>query len=145
VPERYRVVDWHPTLLKLAGAAIPSTLLLDGRDLWPVLTQHARSPHEAILLWGLDGPDDAALRMYEWKLLVTTHAVEAQEASRRTPGPVKHIELYDLSHDPGERTNLAPAYPARVQVGRDNKGAVGRYAAPFPFEGRIRNVVLELR
>ena len=31
-----------------------------------------------------------------------------------------------------------------LQVGRDLKGAVGEYAAPFPYEGKIEKVIIEL-
>ena len=36
-------------------------------------------------------------------------------------------------------------YADGLQVGRDNNGAVGPYAAPFPYEGRIRSVRLDLQ
>ncbi len=44
------VVDWYPTLLRLAGVSTDQTLPLDGRDAWPAIVQGAPSPHDEILL-----------------------------------------------------------------------------------------------
>jgi arylsulfatase A-like enzyme len=45
----------------------------------------------------------------------------------------------------GRAAGLITRMPADgLQVGRDLKGAVGDYTAPFPFDGRIRSVVLTL-
>ncbi|MDB5295253.1 MAG: atsA 16, partial [Phycisphaerales bacterium] len=43
------MVDWYPTLLKLAGAKAEQPLPIDGRDLWPALTAGAPSPHDEIV------------------------------------------------------------------------------------------------
>ena len=50
VDERLHIVDWYPTLLRLAGASLEQKLPLDGRDAWDTITQGKPSPHEAILL-----------------------------------------------------------------------------------------------
>ena len=40
---------------------------------------------------------------------------------------------------------LLPRMPLDgLQIGRDEKGAVGEYAAPFAFEGKLGRVVIEL-
>ena len=44
------MVDWYPTLLKLAGASLEQKLPLDGRDVWPTIAEGKPSPHEEILL-----------------------------------------------------------------------------------------------
>src|SRR6185436_3129358 len=56
------VVDWYPTLLKLAGAYARQKLPPDGLDIWPVVAQGAKSPHDAILLMGT-APGRAAVRL----------------------------------------------------------------------------------
>jgi arylsulfatase A-like enzyme len=43
IHEPLHIVDWFPTLLKLAGAPAAQPLPVDGRDLWPVLTRKARN------------------------------------------------------------------------------------------------------
>ncbi len=106
--EPLHVVDWYPTLAKLAGATVDHQLPIDGRDIWPVLTQGAKSPHEAILLMG-SRPGQSALRVGDWKLLV--NPMEFRRPAKSAP-----VELYDLGQDPGERHNLAAAQPARVKA-----------------------------
>jgi arylsulfatase len=45
----------------------------------------------------------------------------------------------------GKAPGLLPKLPVDgLQVGRDLKGAVGDYTSPFPFQGKIEAVVLEL-
>ena len=43
------MVDWYPTLLKLAGATLEQKLPLDGRDAWPTIAAGKPTPHEDIL------------------------------------------------------------------------------------------------
>jgi arylsulfatase A-like enzyme len=62
ITEPMHAVDWYPTLLKLAGASLEQKLALDGLDVWPMLTQGAKSPHDAILLAGML-PSRMAIRM----------------------------------------------------------------------------------
>ena len=52
IDEPLHGVDWYPTLVKLAGGSLDQKLPLDGLDIWPVLTQGAKSPHDAMLLCG---------------------------------------------------------------------------------------------
>ena len=98
IDEPLHVVDWYPTLVKLAGGSLEQPLPLDGHDIWPVLTQAARSPHESILLCGTT-PSETALRMGDWKLL------------HRTNGD----ELFNLAADIGEKHDLAGQQPAKVK------------------------------
>jgi arylsulfatase A-like enzyme len=69
IDEPLHTVDWFPTLVKLAGGKIDSKLPLDGMDIWPVLTQKAKSPHDALLLCGMN-PQNRAIRMGDWKLMI---------------------------------------------------------------------------
>ncbi|MEQ1853619.1 MAG: arylsulfatase [Chthoniobacteraceae bacterium] len=49
IKEPMHVIDWYPTLVKLVGGSLDQKLPVDGKDVWPMLTQQARSPHGAIL------------------------------------------------------------------------------------------------
>lgn len=94
------VVDWYPTLLKLAGVSVEQKRKLDGMDLWPMLAQNQRSPHADLLL---DVEDfRGAIRVGEWKLIVHSTL------------PMR-IELFDVANDPEEVDNRAEAYPDRVK------------------------------
>ncbi len=112
IHEPIHAVDWYPTLIKLAGAPIEQTLQPDGLDIWPVLTQNAKSPHDAILLVG-NKPGVAAIRMGDWKLLISPSDKVAEE---QTGAEVNSgmMELYNLLEDIAETKNLSEAEPGRV-------------------------------
>ena len=72
IGEPLHMVDWYPTLVKLAGGTLEQKLPLDGRNIWPVLTENARSPHDAILLNST--PSHGAIRVGDWKLVLNGNA-----------------------------------------------------------------------
>ncbi len=134
IKEPMHTVDWYPTLVKLAGGSLEQKTPLDGRDVWPMLTQGAPSPHEAIL--SVQSPTTAALRMGDWKLLMNASNRGSEEADESAPNVKGHgaaktdrFELYNLATDIGETTNLAAKEPERVTTMRAKlaellKGAV---------------------
>lgn len=134
VAEPVQSVDWYPTLVKLAGGSLEQKLPLDGKDIWPVLTAGAKTPHDALLLCGTT-PARAAVRAGDWKLLVGASDRNAEEEGDRDGG--KSVELYNLAADIGEKQNLAAANPDKVNELRGRlddwmKSAVasGSIAAP---------------
>lgn len=96
-------MDWTETMLALAGPTLPSGRWLDGCDLLPVLGG-ARRPFKRTLFWRRVGTDGIqthrAVRDGDWKLI----------ESRRGA-----VQLFDLSRDPAEKTNLATNRPAQVK------------------------------
>jgi arylsulfatase A-like enzyme len=114
VHEPLHVVDWYPTLLKLTDAPTTQKHAPDGLDIWPVLTNGAKSPHDAILLHGTN-PGVNALRMADWKLLL--------------PASGK-MELYHLASDIAEKHNLAAAEPERLQAMRHRLDVLTKDAKP---------------
>jgi arylsulfatase A-like enzyme len=114
IQEPLHTVDWYPTLVKLAGGSLEQQLPIDGRDIWPVLSKGAPSPHEAIL--SVQSPTSAAVRMGDWKLLVVQggDGAEAPANKKKNNRQESRIELYDLKSDPGETTNLVEKEPERV-------------------------------
>ena len=127
VKEPMHTIDWYPTLVKLAGGSLAQATPLDGRDVWPMLTQGARSPHDAIL--SVQSPERAAVRMGDWKLLMNASDADA-EAAPATAAPAsakprgkraaktESFALYNLATDIGEQNNLAAKEPARVATMR---------------------------
>ncbi|MFW6162326.1 MAG: sulfatase [Planctomycetota bacterium] len=95
-------MDLLPTFASLAGAEVPADRVIDGRDIWPLLSGQAdaRSPHEAFFY--LRGPRVAAVRSGRWKL-------HFRKRGR------KPWALYDLEADIGEKHNLAAKHPEVVQ------------------------------
>jgi len=108
ISEPLHVIDWYPTLAKLTGASLDQELPLDGKDIWPVLTQGAKSPHDEMLLIG-SRPGQQAIRIGDWKLLLNP----SQFKSKVKSSPV---ELYNVVEDVGEKHNLAEKYPEKVAV-----------------------------
>ncbi|MEI6235528.1 MAG: sulfatase-like hydrolase/transferase [Planctomycetota bacterium] len=123
IKEPVHIIDWYPTLLKLAQASPEQKRTVDGRDIWPVLTQNAKSPHDAILLSGTNGTS-AAIRMGEWKLLVgaaDSGVGEEEEGPKKAKkkkagedGP-QSVLLFNLEKDISEKTNVATENPEIVK------------------------------
>ncbi|MEI6892156.1 MAG: sulfatase [Pontiella sp.] len=90
-------MDVFPTFAKLSGATLPDDLVIDGKDMMPVLLEGAESPHEYFFYahWGvLEG-----VRWKSWKLRI----VDGKTA------------LYNLEEDIGEKKNLSENHPEIVQ------------------------------
>ena len=127
------MVDWYPTLLKLAGASLEQRLPLDGRDIWPAVAQGEPSPHEEILL-NVE-PGRGAIRRGDWKLIVNGKRGEAAEGvelfNKEAPAKAAEgVELFHLADDPYEKTNLAPKHPERVQELMKRLSAYAKEAVP---------------
>jgi arylsulfatase A-like enzyme len=115
------MVDWYPTLLKLAGASLDQSLAVDGRDQWATIVDGAPSAHEEIVI--NSAPQHGAIRMGNWKLVLNGHLnVAVAEARFAEHFPIERVELFDLAGDPGEKQNLADSRPqivARLQARYD--------------------------
>jgi arylsulfatase A-like enzyme len=107
------IVDWYPTLLKLAGANLKQDLPVDGRDCWPAITRNATSPHDTILINA--SPRNGALRVGDWKLVVNGSRADSDDGdarpNRREPD---EVELFNLAEDPSEKINLAADHAQKV-------------------------------
>lgn len=106
VDQPIHVTDWYPTLVTLAGGSLVQPLPLDGKNIWPVLTNGAKSPHDALLLSGTM-PGKAAVRCGDWKLV---HGQNAKNDNSNTDGDL----LFNLAKDIGEAKNLATEKPEKL-------------------------------
>ena len=140
VRQPMHMVDWYPTLIKLAGGSLEQKLPLDGLDIWPMLTKGAASPHDAILSVSTQGPERAAVRMGDWKLLVSGNAdadtgendgaSKAKKKGKKAADKYESVALYNLIEDPSESKNLAVAQPERVNAMRARLAALLKDAVP---------------
>lgn len=136
VTQPLHIVDWYPTLLRLAGASVQQKLPLDGRDAWATITEGKPSPHEEILLNA--SPRGGAIRMGDWKLVVNGAVNEVEEAEE-APAPKRKkarqrnkdaFELFNLAEDPCEKTNLAVRLPDRASPLRARFEKLAKEAVP---------------
>ncbi|WP_442512194.1 sulfatase family protein [Novipirellula sp. SH528] len=100
--ELLTAMDLLPTFANLAGAEIPTDRKIDGKDIWPVLTEGAESPHEVFFYYRVNSLQ--AVRSGKWKL--------------QTGGPRQHgggKALFNLAADIGETTNVAAQHPEVVE------------------------------
>jgi arylsulfatase A-like enzyme len=133
--------DLFPTALAAAGIEAPRDVILDGRNLLPLLAGKSGSPHEAI--FSHLGDRIASVRDARWKL----HLVGAKDRKDFTPGtkwldprgpdgvtilapyeqsqPSEYpglrtgaatnaLTLFDLASDPGEQRDVAAEHPEVV-------------------------------
>ena len=141
IKEPMASIDIVPTLLKVAGVNVPGQAQWDGHDMMPVLTQSAKTPHEA--LYGMFHHEVYVVRSGPWKLHLKTqtHTPDymdenwvdprgpdgvtilgpcAQPLSDQFPGlltgdsPQSNM-LFNLETDPGEQRNVADEHPRVVR------------------------------
>ena len=104
-------IDMLPTLSKLAGAGdkIPTDRVIDGKDIWPLMSGQpgATSPHEAFYYFRGGGLQ--AVRVGRWKL--RKGGGGRKKGAKPAPGGV----LYDLQADISEKHNVAGQNPDVVR------------------------------
>ncbi len=100
VHEPMHHVDLMPTLLATVGGKGKSDHPFDGKNITETITKGKPSPHEDILI-NVEA-FRGAIRMGKWKFIKIA----------LLPG---NTELFDLSKDPGETTNVAHQYPEVVK------------------------------
>lgn len=119
--EMATMMDFLPTFAHITGARMPFDRIIDGKDMFPLMThKNAKSSYSFLCYYGRDG-ELAAIRKGKWKL----HLLEPSEkwAGKQ---PVKESLLdtkpstslpwlYDLSSDVGETKNIAKSNPQIVE------------------------------
>jgi len=129
VKQPLHMVDWYPTLLKVAGAPLRQKLPIDGRDAWPTIAAGKSSPHAEILLNAT--PQTGAIRAGDWKLVLNggySSEVSESETGRERSAAGETVELFNLADDPYEEKNLADKYPAKVKALRARYDALAAQA-----------------
>jgi arylsulfatase A len=114
-------LDILPTFARLAGAELPTDRVIDGRDIWPLLSDQpgARTPHEVFYYYWNNGLE--AVESGPWKLHLPheyrTLAGEPGKDGR--PGPYKQarieLALFNIEQDIGEQHDVAAQHPQVVQ------------------------------
>jgi arylsulfatase A-like enzyme len=100
--------DILPTICHISGLPPPADRTLDGRNIWPVITGGAASPHEFVA-WS-SGPQ-LAIRKGKWKLVVNGIDHDGTVKGEQPLEGEDSVFLSDVETDPGERRNLRRAQP----------------------------------
>ena len=127
IDEPFHMVDWYPTLVKIAAGSLDQKLPLDGVDVQGVLTGGQKSPRDEILINVT--PGGGALRRGDWKIVVNGSTPDDPDG--KAPAKKKaaaSVELFNLARDPSEKTNLAAQEPERVRELRARLEGYGRQA-----------------
>ncbi|MCG6924645.1 MAG: arylsulfatase [Acidobacteria bacterium] len=103
------MVDWFPTLTRLAGYTPSGDEKWDGRDVWPLL--EGKAPNGPRTFYWKYGGGMGALREGDLKLVVMG---DTDWARTMMPGADRSDQLFDLALDPRETTNLAAQRPETV-------------------------------
>jgi len=93
-------LDVHATAVAAAGGEVSGDWKLDGVNLLPYLEDENKKRPRETLYWRAGGGQRVAIRHGDWKLVL----------ERENPEP----ELYDLSNDISETTNLASEQQEKV-------------------------------
>ena len=96
-------IDLLPTFANLAGAKIPDDRIIDGKNIWPIISgqKGARSPHD--IYYYYKGNRLESARQGKWKV-------------RRSGKKSQSVELYDLDNDIAESKNLSQKNPELIQT-----------------------------
>ena len=138
-------IDILPTLAEAAGAQIPARQRIDGINLLPFLTQHAKPPARRTLFWRSGSYE--AVRDGDWKLQVSRHPpriwlfdlaadpTELSDLSARRPEVVKRLRADLAAHDQELAKPLWPALleePIRIDVPSDAPWKSGQEYVYWP-------------
>jgi arylsulfatase A-like enzyme len=110
-------MDMLPTLAGLAGVEVPEDHVIDGKNIWPLMTGQAgaKSPHDRYYYYFRG--DLHAVRSGPWKMFVQ------QRPPRRQPGKPapepfatdQRPVLYNLDEDISETKDVAAQHPEVIQ------------------------------
>jgi len=110
-------MDVLPTLTKLAGGEPPSDRVIDGKDIWPLMSgaRGAKTPHEAFYYYW--GRELHAVRSGNWKLKFETTLRDEDVYRREFNREDVKIPpaLYNLRTDIGEQKNVIRGNPGVVK------------------------------
>lgn len=97
-------IDFLPTFCAMAGLPDPTGVTLDGKDISPVLTRGAPSPHDALFLF--DDEEVTGVRTQRWKCISY-----ADYHGHVLPTDRKYPQLYDVAADPSESYSVHQRHP----------------------------------
>ncbi|MDH3711368.1 MAG: sulfatase-like hydrolase/transferase, partial [Cyclobacteriaceae bacterium] len=113
-------MDILPTIAHITGASMPDERVIDGKNIWPILSaeEGAESPHK--VLYGYHGKNLQTIRKGNWKLHLprTPQSVPFYAQRRWGRGTIDSLSapmLFNLEQDVEEQINVADEFPEIVK------------------------------
>lgn len=118
VEEPVMFIDILPTLLRAAGTKTAPSKPLDGADVWDLMTgaKTALRDRDLYFFDGQSGSEEEQIAVTSadgWKLVVTGPDIRRPDGYR---SPKHRVELFHLSEDPLEKTDVSAAHAERVSA-----------------------------
>ncbi|HUW19058.1 MAG TPA: sulfatase-like hydrolase/transferase [Sedimentisphaerales bacterium] len=102
--EMATTMDFLPTFAKLAGARVPTDRIIDGKDIWALMTDpKAKTPYKKFFYY-FEG-QLGAVRSGDWKLVLERKRGKEQISAG----------LYNLDRDTGEQNDVSARHPEIVR------------------------------
>lgn len=121
------MVDMYPTLVTLAGGEWKKAKPLDGINVWSALSTDAVSPRTEVV-YGVE-PFRAGIRQGDFKMVWNTTLPS-------------RVELFDLSKDPYEKTNIAAQHPEKVAEFKARAEQLAAESAPPLLMGSVKGAAM---
>lgn len=102
-------MDLFPTILKWAGAEVPTNTLLDGNNIADILTGKADKVTDVVYYY--ENNDLYAIRKGAFKLHFKTNPSYAKTPAAEHNPPL----LYNLEHDPSEKFEIGKKHPQVIE------------------------------
>ncbi len=133
-------MDLLPTFALLAGTKPPTDRIIDGKNIWPLLSakKDAKTPHQAFYYYQMDQLQ--AVRSGNWKLHLPLKPKKRNWGAHEPQSP---LQLYNLKADIAESKNIADKHPdivkrlmtyaekARQDLGDNNRPGKNQRPAAF--------------
>ncbi|MCP4453900.1 MAG: sulfatase [Planctomycetes bacterium] len=105
-------IDFLPTLAALSGGDMAWDRIIDGKNIWPLMTgtANAKSPHEAFYYYQMDQLQ--CVRSGQWKLHLP---MASKKRNWGKPEGETQVKLFDLSEDIHEDRDLSAQFPDVVK------------------------------
>jgi arylsulfatase A len=133
-------LDFLPTFAKLIDVDIPQNCIIDGENIWPLISFDSRndSPHKAFYYYFRRQLQ--AVRSGKWKLHLSLKVKQKKWDHVLVDGQEQEVKLFNLEEDPQENKNVVSQYPdvvnqllklvedARTDLGDNNR--IGKNQRP---------------
>ena len=119
--EMATTMDFLPTITRLVGSSAPRDRVIDGKDIWALMSGKEKEGTEQRTLFYHQQSALQAVRSGPWKLHFPhqyRHQAETPGKDGKSAGQVDAaigLSLYNLKEDIGEKNNVADKYPQIVQ------------------------------